>query len=121
MNESEYVREAYKLVSSNPTSQHLDELIEAHTQVSYFLYRAETATNKAEAEYKLALAKSVLKGKAEDPKRTQQMLDAQALIDANDVFTEYLTHKAMHTQLRLLLQSITEAINGIKFIGRMGG
>lgn len=104
----------------NGTAQ-LDELVVAHSQTGYLVAQADAEYETRKAEKEWAKAEATLRCKADDPKATAAIIDAQVTIDTYDALQAENEARAKLQKLKMLLSSIVEAINAIKFLGRTGG
>lgn len=117
--DSEYVNRVFTILSSNPTSQDLDFLLEAYTTIGYYVASAIGDADMAEAqlEYDMAEAKKDIKDKSE--KVTAAVLDAHATLVTFDQRKRSIRARTDARKMLNLYQSIEQAINAVKYLGRM--
>lgn len=116
-----YISEVFTLLSSNPTAQNLDELVEAHVRIGYLAADAEAIYERAVDDRKYAEANAYLTAKRSGDKVTDRMADAQALVACRPQRDAEAEAKTRSRKLANLLESIEQAINAIKFLGRYDG
>lgn len=109
-----------KTLTSNPTSADLNLLIEAHTKLGYLAGVAEGEADMAYAVRKNEEANAFKKMMTSGEKMSAAAAERMAEIEVWDLKMAEIETKTSATKIKNLLQSVTEAINGIKFIGRMG-
>jgi hypothetical protein len=119
--DGDYVGEVYRILTNNPTSQNLDFLIEARAVIGNYVAIAEAEYDNAKGQRQYDEAQGTLVAKSDNPKWTAQQVEAFVRTETNDAFIRENAAKASYSKLKSLLESLTEAINGIKFLGRMGG
>jgi hypothetical protein len=117
MPKNEYLEEVVSKLSNNPTAQDLDFFIEAHARVGYLVSIAQAASESAEAQRKFDLASAYADAKRNGAK-TSADAEASATLATRDSVLAEISARERLTKLRNLLNSIEQAINGIKFLGR---
>lgn len=114
---NEYVAEVLERLSSNPTAQDLDYFIEAHARVGYLAATAQGLAERAKASREFAEATAYANAKREGAKSSTDA-DRSALLGTQAERTEEIRAREVAAKMKNLLDSIEQAINGIKFIGR---
>lgn len=117
----QYVAGVIDRVTSGPTTSDLDYLVEAHASIGYYAAQAEAIANEAEVTRKVAEANSILHGRAADPKASFAILEAQAVADTAELRMAEAKAKSNAKKLTNLLESVEQAINAIKYLGRETG
>jgi hypothetical protein len=114
-----YVSDVFKKLSNSPTSQDLDYLLEAYTKIGYYVAAAIGDADLAEAqlEYDQAQVKQEVKQQSE--KVTAAVMEAQATIATFDQRKIAIKSRTDARKLMNLYQSVEQAINAIKYLGRM--
>lgn len=118
---AEYVARVFKLVSSSPTSAELDELLEAHARIGYLAAEAEGLAEEAENVRKYEEANAYLNAKRAEEKVTERVAEAKAALATHPHRTAEAEATTKARKLKNLLESITQVINGIKYLGRAAG
>lgn len=119
--ETQFMIDVMRTLRNNPTSADLDFLIAAHTKVGYLASVAEGEADMAYAirKHEEATAwKNIMSGENKVSGATAERL---AELEIYDLRVAEVQAKEKATKIKNLLQSITEAINGIKYVGRLGG
>lgn len=118
--DNEFVVRVFNVLSQNPTNQHLDFLVEAHTRIGYLAAIAQGEADEAEDRRKYEEATKWREVKDENPKWTQSQVDAAVMIATYDF--RKAENKAAENAKKLanLLDSVRESINAIKYLGRNG-
>lgn len=119
--DGEYVTSVLELLRSNPTNSDIDTLVEAFATIGYYAAVAEGIANDAEAARKHAEADAILAKRNEDPKASMVILEAVATLKTFDFKKAENKAKANAKKLSNLLDSVEQAINAIKYLGRNGG
>lgn len=109
-----------RTLSSNPTNADLDFLIEAHTRLGYLAGTAEGEADMAYAIRKHAEATAFANAMSSGEKVSAAQAERLAELDVWELKQNEITAKERSTKINNLLRSVTEAINGVKFLGRMG-
>ena len=117
--DSKYVNEVFTRLSLSPTSQDLDFLLEAYTKIGYYVAVAigEADLEEAQLDYDEAEAKSDIKKKNE--KATAVVIDAHAVLVTFDQRKKSIKARTDARKMMNLYQSVEQAINAIKYLGRM--
>lgn len=108
-------------LSNNPTSADLDFLIEAHTKLGYLAGVAEGEADMAYAVRKHQEATAFKDAMSSGEKVSAAQAERLAELAVWELKQNEITAKERSTKINNLLRSVTEAINGIKFVGRLGG
>jgi hypothetical protein len=119
--DAEYVADILDLLRDNPTNSEMDELVAAYTTIGYYAATAEGMANEAEAKRKHAEAEAILEKRNEDPKASMVVLESIATVKTYDLKRAENKAKANYKKLVNLLDSVEQAINAIKYLGRNGG
>lgn len=116
----DYVKRVYGILSSNPTSQDLDFLLEAYNKVGYFVACAigDADSEEARLDYDIAVAKDDMRKSSSD-KVTVATLEAHAVIKTYDQRKASIKARTDARKMMNLYQSIEQAINAVKYLGRM--
>lgn len=109
-----------RTLTNNPTSADLDFLIEAHTKLGYVAAEAQSEADYAYAVRKNAEATAWREFMAGPDRVTAAAADKYAEVQVWDLRQKEVEASERSRKINNLLQSVTEAINGIKFLGRMG-
>lgn len=114
-----YVSKVFNVLNSNPTSQDLDFLLEAYNTVGYYVASAigDADMEEAQLEYDIAEAKQSVKERSE--KVTAVILDAHATLATFDQKKKAIKSRTDARKMMNLYQSIEQAINAVKYLGRM--
>ena len=116
-----YVAELFKVLSSNPTAQNLDFLVEGYTRMGYLAAQAESDAEYAEAQrkYEEATAYADAKSDHEPGERvTDSAAQSIAFVRTFDRRKEEIKAREKAQKLKNLLLALEQAINAIKFLGR---
>ena len=105
---------------NNPTGSDLDFLVQAHTKVGYLAAIAQKEAEFAYAVRKNAEATAWREAMNGETKVTAAAADKAAELAVWDLRVREIQANESSKKISNLLSSITEAINGIKFLGRMG-
>jgi hypothetical protein len=123
--QSQYLLTVLAKLQDNPTAQDIDFFVEAYSRIGYLAADAEGLAEEAEAERKHAEASAYLEVKREavlkGEKVTEREAEAQALIRVQSYREAEVEARTKARKLRNLLESVEQAINAIKFIGRQVG
>ena len=114
---NEYVAEVLQKLSDNPTAQDIDYFIEAHARVGYLAGIAQTTAEQREAERKFHEAQAFLSARSSGAGSAADAT-ASAMVEVRDWRDSEIAAKGAAIKLKNLLDSIEQAINGIKFLGR---
>ena len=114
---NEYLQEVMEKLENNPTSAELDFFLEAYARVGYLVSVAQGRRDLAVAERKYAQASAYAEAKRNGAK-TAADAEAASIIGTRDAVLAEVTAAEAFTKISNLLDSIEQAINGIKYIGR---
>lgn len=114
---NEYLEEVMAKLRDNPTSADLDYFIEAYAHVGYLASVAQGRAELAEAERKFSFASAYAQAKRDGAKTTADA-EAAATIATRDAVTAEIRAREGAVKIKNLLNSIEQAINGIKYLGR---
>lgn len=119
--DSNYVNDVFLRLSSAPEAQDLYFLLEAYTKIGYYVAAAIGEADLAEAQldYDQAQVKQEVKQSSE--KVTAAVLEANAVLAT---FTQRKIAIKARTDARKMMnlyQSVEQAINAVKYLGRMDG
>ena len=117
MAKNEYVAEVLEKLSNNPTAQDIDYFIEAHARIGYLAGVAQSIAEQREADRKFAEASAFTDAIANGAKSAANAT-AIALVAVRDKRDSEIAARGNATKLKNLLDSVEQAINGIKFLGR---
>jgi hypothetical protein len=117
--DSKYVNEVFSRLSLSPTSQDLDFLLEAYTKIGYYVAVSigDADLEEAQLDYDEAEAKRDMKQRSE--KATAAIIDAHAVIATFDQRKRSIKARTDARKMMNLYQSVEQAINAIKYLGRM--
>lgn len=116
-----YVERVFSLLNSNPTQQNLDELVEAHVRIGYLAAQAENEYEAAVDRRKYEEANAYLAAKRAGDKVTDKVAEAQAYVQCVEYRNAETDAKVRSRKVANLLESITQAIHAVKFLGRYDG
>lgn len=109
-----------RTLTSNPTAQNLDFLIEAHAKIGYWAAVAQGEADMAYAVRKNEEATVWRRIMSGPEKTTAAAAERIAETEVWELKKAEVEAAERSKKMNNLLSSITEAINGIKFLGRMG-
>ena len=115
----DYLAEVMGVLRTNPTAAHLDYLVEAYARVGYLAAEAEGLAEQAEATRKHEEAQSFLSEKTSGG--TVKEAEVRAMVAARPYYVAEVEAMTKARKVKNLLNSIEQAINAIKFLGRQGG
>ncbi len=115
---NDYVADVLAKLSSNPTSQDLDFLIEAHAQIGYLAATARGRAESAEATRKYERASAYARARESGRSKSATDADQLAITETRDYEIAEVRARETAAKLANLLGSIEQAINGIKYLGR---
>lgn len=95
-------------------------MIQAHTKIGYLAAESQAEADFAYAVRKNAEATAWRQAMSGPTKMTGAAADKEAEIAVWDLRQAEIKANESSKKINNLLQSVTEAINGIKFLGRMG-
>lgn len=110
-----------KTLFNNPTGADIDFLIEAHTKIGYIVAQAQAEADFAYAVRKNAEASAWKEAMSGPNKITAAAAERFAELEVWELRQNEIKANESAKKVSNLLQSIIEAINGIKFLGRLGG
>jgi len=113
-----YVESVFALLNSNPTQQNLDELVEAHVRIGYLAATAEGEYEAATDYRKYMEANAYLEAKKSGEKVTDKAAETAAFVACKEYRDAESEAKVRYRKIANLLESIEQAINAIKFLGR---
>lgn len=120
--DAKYIQTVLAVLQSNPTAQNLDFLVTAYTNVGYLAATAESDAEMAEAQRKFdeATTSSEVREEAarQGHKLTADQVAAKVTVLTFDAKKAEVKAYERARKLKNLLQSIEQAINAIKFLGR---
>lgn len=116
-----YVARVFEILNENPTAQDLGNLVEAHVRIGYLAAEAENMYERAVDERKYAEAQAYLTAKKSGEKVTDKMADTTAMVECREQREAEAEAKVRFRKIANLLESIEQAINAIKFLGRYDG
>lgn len=121
MSRDNYVEQVFLLLNSNPTQQNLDELVEAHVRIGYLAAQAEHEYEAAVDMRKYKEANAYLEAKKSGEKVSDKAAEAMAQVACWEFRNAETEAKVRSRKVANLLESIEQAINAIKFLGRYDG
>lgn len=120
LDDATFMRQVMKVLTNNPTSQDLDFLIEAHTKLGYLAGQASGEADMAYAVRKHEEASAFARALTSGERVSAAAAERLAELEVWELKQNEVTARERSTKIDNLLRSVTEAINGIKFLGRMG-
>jgi ribosomal protein L16 Arg81 hydroxylase len=121
----QYLARVLGVLQSNPTASELDFLVEAFANVGYLAAEAEGLAEDAENLRKHEEASAYLRAKRSAIERgeklTEREAEAIAAVETRDLKTAEVEARTKARKLKNLLDSLEQAINAIKFLGRQAG
>jgi hypothetical protein len=114
---NEYLETVMAKLRDNPTAQDIDFFIEAHARIGYLASVASGNAEYAEQARKFAEASAYADARANGAKSSADAERAAILATDNERNDEIRAREAA-AKLRNLLNSVEQAINGIKFLSR---
>jgi hypothetical protein len=120
--QTEYIKRVLATLQNNPTNADLDFLVEAHASIGYLAATAESDAEMAEAQRKYDEATAAARIR-EDAlvsgiKVTADTVTAKVAVETFDSKKAEVKAYEKARKLKNLLESVEQAINAIKFIGR---
>ena len=120
--DAQYIQRVLSTLQDNPTGAELDFLVSAFTNIGYLAATAETEAEMAEAQRKFdeatAMSRIRLENATKQVKQTADGVQAQVLVETFESKKAEVKAFERARKLKNLLQSIEQAINAIKFLGR---
>lgn len=120
MNSEEFLKHTMDLLKSNPTSQHLDDLVTAFAIIGNLAADAQALAEIAEMQRKYAQA--VAFKKAKEIQSDKPMSDASAnnyaMLATKVEQQEEIDARTKAQKIKNLLEAVEQNIMAIKFLGR---
>lgn len=117
--DTKYVEEVFLRLQSRPGMADLDYFVSAYSRIGYMLSVAEAEVERGEVSRKEIEARRYLEVKRGEDKVTDKAADAEAYIASVPQRNAEVTARERANKLRHLLSSVEQAINAIKFNGRV--
>lgn len=117
--QDEYLGQVLRTLSNNPTAAELDYLIEAYTTLGYLAANAEGLAEAAENKRKYEEAQAYLASKSNGEKVTERQAEANAALATRIYRDEEVEARVKARKIKNLHDALEQAINAIKFLGRM--
>lgn len=114
-----FVKEVFVRLQARPDTGDLAYYVTAFSRVGYMLAVAESETEAIEVSRKEIEARKYLEVKRGEEKVTDKAADAEAYIASVATRQAEVTARERANKLRNLLASVEQAINAIKFNGRV--
>ena len=114
----DYVKRVLLTLQDNPTASNLDFLVEAYANIGYLSADAQTQADEAEAFRKFRVAEAYLAAKRGGEKVTDRQAEALAEVNTWEFRQASIEAAGKAAKLKNLLESVEQAINAIKFLGR---
>jgi hypothetical protein len=114
----QYVAEVIEKLTSSPTAQDMDYLVQAYTTLGYYAATVQGEADFAEAQRKYAEAEAIKEAKESDPKTPQTQLEAIAAVKAWEYRRAEIKARTNAKKLTNLWLSVEQAINAVKFLER---
>lgn len=115
---NEYIAEVLAKLSDNPTAQDLDYFIEAHARVGYLAAVARGRAELAESTAKFKRASEYAEARSSGLARSATDAEQHAIVASRDEDEAAIRAREAATKMMNLLNSIEQAINAIKYLGR---
>lgn len=120
--DAQYMQRVMATLQSNPTGANLDFLVEAYANLGYVAATAEGDAEAAEAKrkYQEATAAADVRKAAANmgEKITAGEVESRVTVLTYDWKVTEIEAREKATKIKNLLQSVEQAINAIKFLGR---
>ena len=110
-----------KILRSNPTGAELDTLIEAHARIGYLAGVAEGEYDLAYAIRKNEEANAFKRLVSGEERVSASAAERLAELEVWELKQAEIEAKTKSTKINNLYRSVGEAINGVKFLGRLAG
>lgn len=117
--DADYVNKVFRTMSSNPTGQDLDFLLEAYARIGYYVAVANGDADFEEAQLDYDEANAKRDYKLKDPKASAVVLDSHATINTWPQRQKSIKARTEARKLYNMYQSLEQTIHAVKFIGRM--
>jgi hypothetical protein len=119
--DQEFLKQVMRTLTNDPTTADLNFLIEAHAKLGYLSAKASGEADMAYAvrkhEEASAFARAINSGERVSAASAERLAE----LEVWELKKDEVTSRERSTKIDNLLRSVTEAINGIKFVGRLGG
>lgn len=116
---SDYIAGVFATLARNPTAADMDTLVEAHARIGYLAAEAENLYDMAVDARKYEEAQAYLEVKqSAEQKVSDKAAEAMAQVKCWTYRTKETEAKVKAAKVKNLLESVEQAINAIKFIGR---
>lgn len=119
--QDQYVIRLIQTLNSNPTAAELDLLVEGYSNIGYLLAEAEGLAEEAENVRKHNEASNYLSVKQSGERVTDKQAESQALVMSKADRDREVAAFVKARKLKNLRDSIEQAINAIKYLGRQAG
>lgn len=119
--QDQYLGQVLRTLSNNPTAAELDYLIEAFTTVGYLAADAEGLAEAAENTRKYEEAQAYLASKSSGEKVTERYAEANAALAVRIFRDAEVEARVKARKVKNLQDALEQAINAIKFLGRVAG
>jgi hypothetical protein len=120
--QTEYIQRVLYTLSNNPTAAEIDFLVEAHARIGYIAGRAESEAEMAEQQRKFDEATAAARIREDaissGVKITADAIAAKVTIETHDAKLAEIKAYERAKKLKNLLESVTQAIHAVKFLGR---
>lgn len=117
-----YIQRVLATLQDNPTASNMDFLVEAFTNIGYLAASAESEAEMAEAQRKYDEATAAVELREEmaraGQKPTADYVAAKVALSTFDSKKAEIKAYERSRKLKNLLESIEQAINAAKFLGR---
>lgn len=114
---NEFLEQVMEKLHDNPTAQDLDFFIEAHARVGYLASVAQGRAELAEQTRKFAEATAYADARRETG-TTGSDAERMAVLRTHEERVAEIGARESAVKLKNLLNSVEQAINGIKFLSR---
>lgn len=109
------------LGSGQPTVQHLDDYIVGHVVIGRLVAMQQGIVETLENHRKFVYAQEFTKAKTAEERVSDKMAEMTAELAIGEIRTKEAKEREKLTMLRNTRESIWEAINAIKYLGKQGG
>lgn len=107
--------------SGQPTVQHLDDYIIGHAVLGRLIAIQQGVVEELENTRKLEFARVFTKTKTQEDRVSDKVAEMTAEMAVAELRTKEAKAREKLTMLRGTRESVWEAINAIKYLGRQGG
>ena len=118
MPKNEYVQEVLQKLQNNPTAQDIDYFIEAHARIGYLAAQAQGIADQRTIDRKYVFATRFAEAKQQGVKVSAAEAEQYAIMNSTVEARDEVKANETAAKLKNLLDSVEQAINGIKFLGR---